>query len=87
MNLMWLSFACEDTGNFNGVVMTEADDIIEGVIKTHVFNINPGGQVLGFRIPDRVIPHIPTSSLDLLLNKEMAQEIANMIDDIKDIKW
>lgn len=82
MNLMWLSFACEDTGKFNGVVMTEAEDIIEGVKKTHALGINPGGQVVGYAIPNWAIPHIPPFALDMLLNKEMAQDMANMFDDI-----
>lgn len=82
MNLMWLSFACEDTGKFNGVVITEADEIIAGVRKTHALGVNPGGQVAGYRIPEWAIPHIPPFTLDLLLSKEMAQDMADMFDDI-----
>ena len=49
-NYMWLSFASEDTGKNLGVCIVEAENFTEGIQKAHQKDINPGGQVAGFKM-------------------------------------
>lgn len=48
--LLWLSFA--EDGKCLGVVITEAEDVVEGAKKCRKNGVNPGGQVLSYEIPE-----------------------------------
>ena len=50
MKTFWLSFAGDD--GFLGAVIADADSMVAAVKECHRRKINPGGEVLGFEIPD-----------------------------------
>jgi hypothetical protein len=79
-SFMWLSFADEETGKFNGAVITQGEDIIEAIKRAHMLGINPGGQVLGHKIPQEAMKHIKYSQINCVLNKSAAQELADYLD-------
>ncbi len=54
MSVFYLSFAAE---SFLGACVIEADDFLGAVARTHALGINPGGQVLGAKLPPGVAEH------------------------------
>lgn len=46
----WLSFATDDENL--GVVITDALDIMSALAKCNLLRINPGGELIGFAIPE-----------------------------------
>lgn len=48
----WLSFADDARGGSLGVCLVEARGLLTAVMRTHQIGINPGGQVMGFEIPE-----------------------------------
>lgn len=73
MKVFYLSFVAEPEDVFLGVVITEAKNVLDAVMKTHVFKINPGGQVLFVEIPPEEIPD--RSYFNRLLSKKDINEI------------
>ena len=50
MNWWWLSFATDD--ECLGIAIVEAMGMIDATKKCHRLGINPGGQVMGFLVPE-----------------------------------
>lgn len=47
----WLSFV-SDLDVALGVCIVRGEDLIHATTRAHELGINPGGQVLGFEVPD-----------------------------------
>ena len=72
--MIWLSFVDRtkpEGGQFLGVIMVDAKDIMEAVKLCHAMNINPGGEVMGFWFDD---PAIPTCDQNVLLSAEQLMD-------------
>jgi hypothetical protein len=70
----YLSFA--DQSLFLGACVVESPDFIGAVLRTHELGINPGGQVLGFALPEDLRANDPGAydwlmqNLDRLISRE-----------------
>ncbi len=64
----WLSFVGEE--GFRGVVIVQANDLIEAIMRTVLGNLNPGGQVGGMEIPAEIAAMIPEPWKNRLLSRE-----------------
>lgn len=63
--LFYLSFA--DENGWRGAIVTLAHGITDAMQKTHRLNINPGGEVACWPIPDGLWSRVNPKMLDLLL--------------------
>lgn len=52
MTIHYLSFTSDD--GWLGCVHIEADSFIEATMKCHLLGINPGGEVIGFELPESI---------------------------------
>jgi len=75
----WLSFAADQEDGFLGVAVVDADDFIGAVVTAHAKGINPGGEVLGFDLPDTA--SIPEHFKNRLLSREDADAANEAICD------
>lgn len=78
----WLSFAdgnLPEGQQFLGVAIVRGSNIAEAAIAAHARGINPGGEVLGFGVPEEI--DIPDKWTNCLLDRETAEaldaELAN----------
>lgn len=78
--LMWLSFANPETGKFHGVVITEANGLLDAAKVAHRLGINPGGEILGLGIPERALQYIQEKDKNRILSKEEAHILAIYLD-------
>lgn len=69
----WLSFADED--GFRGVVIVRACGLLHAVRTANKLEINPGGEVLGYPLPDNFVP--AAGDHDVLLDRKRALEVEN----------
>lgn len=70
MGKYWLSFADDD--GFLGVCVVDAPSFPAAVTRSHELDINPGGEVLGYSIPDEL-------SDSLVMDK--------LITDVDTLRW
>lgn len=71
--MYWLSFADASLpkgSQFLGAVIVEAASLIAAVQEAHRLGINPGGEVAGYPIPDRVCVKIAASWKGRLLTRD-----------------
>lgn len=81
MTWVWLSFADPDKPKgtqFLGVAIVEGEDVVDGAAEAHRLGINPGGEVLGYPLPDGLVVH--EDFRNRLLDSLEAKELAGVID-------
>jgi hypothetical protein len=67
-----ISFADEV---FRGVVIIKAHGLTDAIVRCHVLQINPGGQVIAMPISDEIIALVPEADRNRLLSREDVQRI------------
>lgn len=71
--LQWLSF-CDPNKpvgtQFLGVIISDAPGFIEAVDMAHLMGINPGGEVMGYELPDVDAKDIKPGHINKLLSHE-----------------
>jgi hypothetical protein len=68
---------------FRGVVIIKAHGIADAVMKCHLLDINPGGEVMCIAIPDEIVAQIPKESRNRLLTRE---EVCAIWPDAKTLR-
>jgi hypothetical protein len=69
----WLSFVDEEADKSLGVILVKASSFIQAVLKTHQLRINPGGQVLGYEVPEDDTETLKIPHNRLLQQEELAK--------------
>jgi len=80
MPCFWMSFCDTDKPNgeqFTGVVITISSDFESAVKKTHRLQINPGGEVASWEVPE---DDIPMHFFNRLLSKEQCDELEEIME-------
>ena len=77
MTWYWLSFVDEDTGEFLGVVIIAGNSLESALRASWRLKLNPGGEALGYPIPDQFVP--PAKHRNRLLEKHEAKELADSV--------
>lgn len=79
----WLSFAdaSKPKGQqFLGAIIIEATDFSAAIGKTHLFKINPGGEVRIIEIPDSMAQRVRPIKNRLLSRKELAVHFDDLVE-------
>lgn len=79
-NLFWLSFVHHDRpkGNqFVGAAVMRADDMEQATRRAWAKGINPGGEVMGFMIPDQYRDRVPPDWIErpTLISRQECDEL------------
>ncbi len=80
MTQYWLSFADPDKPRgtqFLGVAIVEELDFIGAIKRAHALGCNPGGEVLGYTVPERI--DVPEVWMDRLLTRAEAEQVEAII--------
>lgn len=81
--LVWLSFADglkPEGSQFLGVAIVKADTLAAAVRDTWERGINPGGEVMGFHVPERAADTLGEADIGRLLTKDEANALTARID-------
>lgn len=79
--LRWFYLSFAEDEKFNGAVVIKAHGIGDACMKCHQLGISPGGEVLGFPIPDDELPS--SQYHNRLLGRE---DVVEFWPDAKSIK-
>lgn len=74
----WLSFASET--DCLGVVIIQAPTFLLAAATAGLWRINPGGECVGFPVPEDLDKLIPATHRNRLLTKAEAQELDALVE-------
>lgn len=81
MSYWWMSFVDADRpkgegDRFLGGLIIEADNALRMLTKSHALGLNPGGEVMFFKIPEKYEYRIPMDWVDRkLINRDECNEL------------
>jgi hypothetical protein len=82
MTLFYFSFAdatLPEGEQFLGGLFIEANNVVAAVTGSHVYGLNPGGEILTLEVPDDAAAHLPDEWKLRLLTREQLAELDDVM--------